>query len=46
MTNLFAQLGIKNSDEEIEISIALHRGIPEKSSLLTLIFGARLKSNS
>tara|TARA_R110000744_G_scaffold308704_1_gene416740 strand:+ start:3496 stop:3729 length:234 start_codon:yes stop_codon:yes gene_type:complete len=33
MTSLFAQLGIKNSDEEIESFIAIHRGIPEKKQL-------------
>lgn len=33
MTSLFAQLGIKNSDEEIERFIATNRGIPENQAL-------------
>jgi hypothetical protein len=33
MTSLFAQLGLKNSDEEIERFIASNRGIPVNQAL-------------
>ena len=33
MISLFAQLGLKNSDEEIERFIASNRGIPENQAL-------------
>ncbi len=33
MANLFAQLGIKNSDDAIECFIATNRGIPENQAL-------------
>jgi len=33
ITSLFAQLGIENSDEEIEFFIAANRGIPKSQAL-------------
>ena len=45
MASLFAQLGIKNSDDKIESFIASNPGIPKIRHLLILIFRAMAKRN-
>ena len=45
MASLFAQLGIKNSDDKIESFIASNLGIPKIKHLLILIFRAMAKRN-
>ncbi|SEL05385.1 Protein of unknown function [Colwellia chukchiensis] len=38
MAGLFAQLGLKNSDKDIEAFIASHRGILKKQTLVSAPF--------
>ncbi|WP_077286434.1 DUF2789 family protein [Cognaticolwellia aestuarii] len=44
IASLFAQLGIKNSDEDIEFFIADHRGIPENQALADAEFWSRAQA--